>query len=196
MSARSLYPADKLPATIPRRSLAEIKATVCRRWSISPEDLVSHRRAPPLVAARFAAMYLARLFTPHSSSTIGLHFGDRDHTTVLHAWSRMDQAVLDDADAAEAIAEMVVELCARPAPDPGQPNASSPPSSSDPVIDLAARYAGGATPIGSVTADVRALAEEVLRARQSLRLIAHLPDRGRLEDARAIARSSLEGEGT
>ena len=45
---------------------------------------------------RQIAMYLIRTLTPHSLSEIGEYFGGRDHTTVLHAFHKIENDVLLD----------------------------------------------------------------------------------------------------
>ncbi|MEX0638985.1 MAG: helix-turn-helix domain-containing protein, partial [Balneolaceae bacterium] len=44
-----------------------------------------------VVEARQIAIYLAKLYTKSSLKTIGLHFGGRDHSTVIHAITTVDE---------------------------------------------------------------------------------------------------------
>ena len=48
-------------------------------------DLIGPSRRRPLVTARQIAMYVFRDLTDLSFPAIGREFGDRDHTTVIHA---------------------------------------------------------------------------------------------------------------
>jgi chromosomal replication initiator protein len=52
---------------------------------LPPDHLRAKTRRKEIVKARQVAMYLAKELTSHSLITIGLHFGGRDHTTVIHA---------------------------------------------------------------------------------------------------------------
>jgi len=52
---------------------------------LPPDHLRAKTRKKDIVRARQVAMYLAKEMTTHSLITIGLHFGGRDHTTVIHA---------------------------------------------------------------------------------------------------------------
>jgi len=47
--------------------------------------ILSPRRDAPTVRARWIAMYLAREMTHRSFPAIARSFGDRDHTSVMHA---------------------------------------------------------------------------------------------------------------
>ncbi|MEJ2628074.1 MAG: helix-turn-helix domain-containing protein, partial [bacterium] len=58
---------------------------VCRFYDI-PDDLLRGKsRKKEIAFARQVAMYLSKELTNASLKSIGLHFGGRDHTTVIHA---------------------------------------------------------------------------------------------------------------
>lgn len=73
-----------------------IQALVARRSRLTPLDLVARHRGASVVAARHLAMWLARQTTPCSLPELGRCFGDRDHTTVLHALRRVERRMGDD----------------------------------------------------------------------------------------------------
>ena len=73
----------------PRHTIADIKAATAAAFDVPVVVLESPRRDRRAVDARWVAMWLAREFTGHSLPTIGRAFGDRDHTTVLHALREM-----------------------------------------------------------------------------------------------------------
>ena len=62
-----------------------IQRVVARHYGVSVIDLVSARRTQPLAFVRQIAIYLVRELTALSMPSIGRLFGDRDHTTILHA---------------------------------------------------------------------------------------------------------------
>lgn len=62
-----------------------IKEIVAADYGCTVDHLIGHRRARGLVHARHMAMYLSRTMTSLSLPSIGRHFGDRHHTTVMHA---------------------------------------------------------------------------------------------------------------
>jgi chromosomal replication initiator protein len=65
--------------------LREILQVVAEYFGVSPQELIGRRRARSVAYPRQVAMYLARQLTPLSLQEIGVHFGNRDHSTVLHA---------------------------------------------------------------------------------------------------------------
>ncbi len=81
----------KSPVTI-----ESIQRAVCDYFGI-PEDLIRAKtRKQEIVNARQIAMYIAKELTNSSLKTIGLHFGGRDHSTVIHAYQSVeDQMRLD-----------------------------------------------------------------------------------------------------
>jgi chromosomal replication initiator protein len=46
-----------------------------------------------VISYRHAAMYLAKTLTSRSLTDIGRQFGDRDHTTVIHAVQKINTQV-------------------------------------------------------------------------------------------------------
>lgn len=77
-------------------TIEEIQRNVCEYFSI-PEDLLRAKtRKQEIVNARQVAMYLAKELTNSSLKTIGMHFGGRDHSTVIHAYQCVeDQMKID-----------------------------------------------------------------------------------------------------
>lgn len=66
-------------------TIEEIQRIICEYFNIS-EDLVRAKtRKREVVQARQVAMYISKQLTQHSLKTIGLHFGGRDHSTVIHS---------------------------------------------------------------------------------------------------------------
>jgi chromosomal replication initiator protein len=62
-----------------------IQTVVCEHFGI-PDDLIRAKtRKKEIVEARQISMFLVKEFTNYSLKTIGLHFGGRDHSTVIHA---------------------------------------------------------------------------------------------------------------
>jgi hypothetical protein len=71
-------------------SIRRIQKTVAAFYNVGLLDLRSHRRTMPVTFYRQIAMYLAKELTTNSLPAIGRQFGGRDHTTVLHAWRKIE----------------------------------------------------------------------------------------------------------
>lgn len=77
-------------------TIETIQRTVCEYFSI-PDDLIRAKtRKQEVVNARQVAMYLAKELTNCSLKTIGLHFGGRDHSTVIHAYQSVEDQMRID----------------------------------------------------------------------------------------------------
>lgn len=78
-------------------SLAEVTSAVAREFGVRIAELRGPSRRQAIARARAMAMHLARQLTSESMSTIGSHFGGRDHTTVLHACRATQRRLKEDA---------------------------------------------------------------------------------------------------
>ncbi len=77
-------------------TIEEIQRVVCDHLRI-PEDLIRAKtRKQEIVNARQIAMYLSKELTNSSLKTIGLHFGGRDHSTVIHAYQTIEDGMNTD----------------------------------------------------------------------------------------------------
>ncbi len=87
-------------------TIDEIQRICCEYFDIT-EDLVRGKtRKREVVQARQVAMYFSKELTQHSLKTIGLYFGGRDHSTVIHA----NQSVENQVDTNPKFAGMMNEI--------------------------------------------------------------------------------------
>jgi len=70
---------------------------VTKHFPYSLDDLRSENRNKELVLARQLTMYIMKKNTNRSLREIGAYLGDRNHTTVKHALSKIEQYILEDA---------------------------------------------------------------------------------------------------
>lgn len=94
---------DILKAHDRRVTIEEIQKRVSEHWHIRLTDMSSARRARAVARPRQVAMYLAKQLTSRSLPEIGRKFGNRDHTTVMHAVSRVAELMAVDAAFAEDV---------------------------------------------------------------------------------------------
>jgi chromosomal replication initiator protein len=79
-------------------SIATIQQEVCRFYGVSKNELVGDKRTQSIVFPRQVAMYLTRELTDHSLPAIGVEFGGRDHTTVIHANTKIQRLMKEQRD--------------------------------------------------------------------------------------------------
>ncbi|GBR10142.1 chromosomal replication initiator protein DnaA [Acetobacter oeni] len=94
---------DLLKAHDRRVTIEEIQRKVAEHWNIRLTDMSSARRARAVARPRQVAMYLAKQLTSRSLPEIGRKFGNRDHTTVMHAVSRITELMERDTAFAEDV---------------------------------------------------------------------------------------------
>ena len=82
----------QIEATSKHISITDITEVVTSYFDVRLTDLQSKKRSQSITEPRQICMYLARNLTRHSLEEIGGHLGGRDHTTVMHACSKINQA--------------------------------------------------------------------------------------------------------
>jgi chromosomal replication initiator protein len=102
---KDVFPQGELPEV----SVERIQDTVVERFGISMQELTGDRRSQSIVYPRQVAMYLCRELTDSSLPKIGKKFGGRDHTTVIHATSKIAKLIQED----RSVYNLVQELTAR-----------------------------------------------------------------------------------
>jgi hypothetical protein len=98
-----------LPAYPP---VDKIQKVVARRFGVTRMDIMSRRKMARLVLPRHVAIYLTKELTPLSLPQIGMRFGGKDHTTILHAVRRMEKIIADDSKIAEIVHELRSQVAA------------------------------------------------------------------------------------
>ena len=79
-------------------------------YRVEPRQLKSARRQRRLMLPRQISMYLARQLTPLSLQQIGACFGGRDHSTVLYAYRKVEEAMQRDVALSSAVHQIHAEL--------------------------------------------------------------------------------------
>ncbi|OQY73980.1 MAG: chromosomal replication initiation protein DnaA [Ignavibacteriales bacterium UTCHB2] len=72
-------------------TIDDISRIICTQLNIPENKIREKTRKKEIVLARQLAMYFAKELTKNSLKTIGLHFGGRDHSTVIHACNNVEQ---------------------------------------------------------------------------------------------------------
>ena len=93
-----------------RPSLRQITNKVAKYFSLTVARLRAPRGEDTSYAARGIAMYLARNLTENSLEMVGWHFGNRDHTTVLHACRQIQSQQSVDPMISAALDELRKQL--------------------------------------------------------------------------------------
>jgi chromosomal replication initiator protein len=84
-------------------TIESIQNAVARHFHIKILDMKSAARARSVALPRQIAMYLIRKYTGLGFKEIGLYFGGKDHTTILHACGKIEEGLETDAPIREAV---------------------------------------------------------------------------------------------
>ena len=84
-------------------SIDYITKVVCDHYNVDENKVREKNRRKEVVLARQVAMYLSKQLTKSSLKTIGLHFGGRDHSTVIHAQSSIEDMIKHDFQLSETV---------------------------------------------------------------------------------------------
>lgn len=74
-------------------TLLDIKEVIANYYNISVDDLVSKKKTKNISYPRQIAMYVARKLTDNSLPKLGEEFGGRDHSTVIHAYNKIEEDI-------------------------------------------------------------------------------------------------------
>jgi chromosomal replication initiator protein len=77
---------------------------------VSVTEIIGDKRSRHVVDSRHLAMYLARELTDSSLPKIGERFGNRDHTTVLHAVEKITKLMQEDRDMYNRIQRLTTKI--------------------------------------------------------------------------------------
>ena len=87
-------------------AISDIQKAVADYFQVSVDDLKGKKRIKQIVTPRQVAMYLSRELTINSLPKIGNEFGGRDHTTVMHAYEKIQEAINTNDDLKDKIIEL------------------------------------------------------------------------------------------
>ena len=77
-------------------NIAKIQKAVADYYKLTIEDLKSKKRSANINYPRQIAIYLCRTYTDESFPKIGLEFGNRDHSTIIHACDKIKEDLKDN----------------------------------------------------------------------------------------------------
>lgn len=91
-------------------TISLIRRFVSDYFNISEVDLNSKSRTKEVAEARQIAMYLSRELTNMSLPKIGENFGNRDHTTVMHACDKIKSLINSDSEVRNVVQILITNI--------------------------------------------------------------------------------------
>ena len=79
-------------------------------FNLTPEDIISQKRNAEISKPRQIAMYLCRTMTDTPLEQIGRYFGNRDHTTILHGYRKVNKEVTNSIETRSLIEILIKKI--------------------------------------------------------------------------------------
>lgn len=93
-----------------KNNVNKIQKVVAEYFQISVEDLKSKKRNSNISFPRQIAMFLCRKFTDESFPKIGIEFGGKDHSTVMHSCEKIEREIKTNKDLADTIDKLEKDI--------------------------------------------------------------------------------------
>ena len=93
-----------------KNSINRIQRIVAEYFQVSVDDMKSKKRSANLTLPRQIAMYLCRTITNESFPKIGIDFGGKDHSTVMHSVEKIENEIKTNKEMAAIIEKLKKEI--------------------------------------------------------------------------------------
>jgi chromosomal replication initiator protein len=101
---------DIVPDDPTGMSIEKIQKHVAEHFRVKPSDILGAKRTRSIAIPRRIAMFLSRELTNHSFPEIGVFFGNKDHSTVIHACKKVEAEMQESEDYAKFIERLKQEV--------------------------------------------------------------------------------------
>ncbi len=88
----------------------EVIKKVSKYFDITPDDIKGTKRTRNIVLPRQIGMYLSREIGEYSYPQIGTAFGNKNHTTVMHAYEKIEELLKVDSQIQQDVEELTKQL--------------------------------------------------------------------------------------
>ena len=95
---------------ISKNKIEQVQQLICNHYNISLEDLKSKKRMANISVPRQIGMYICRTCLKESLPKIGLEFGGKDHTTVMHSVDKIKKEIKNNHDLENQINKIISEI--------------------------------------------------------------------------------------
>ena len=101
---------DQIKPDLARIDISDIQRLVAKHFNVTEESLRGKRRTDVIAFPRQVGMYIARSVTDLSFADIGMKFGGRDHSTVLHACSKIEALMSTDRELRTVVEDLISNI--------------------------------------------------------------------------------------
>lgn len=95
---------------VSKNKMDQVVQIVCDNYNLTQEELLSKKRSNEIAIPRMIAMYICRVYLDENLTKIGIQFGGKNHTTVMHAVDKIKKEIIKDDNLNNQIQKMVNEI--------------------------------------------------------------------------------------
>ena len=95
---------------VSKNKMDQVVQIVCDHYNLTNEELLSKKRSNEIAIPRQIAMYICRVYLNENLTKIGIQFGGKNHTTVMHAVDKIKKEILKDDSLNNEIQKMINEI--------------------------------------------------------------------------------------
>lgn len=93
-----------------KNNIQKIQGIVADYYNITVEEIKSKKRTAKIAYPRQIAMYLSRNLTEESLTKIGVEFGGKDHTTIMHACDKIKKDLSQNKELEKVINKLIDKI--------------------------------------------------------------------------------------
>ena len=95
---------------ISKNKIEQVQQLIASNYNITVEDLKSKKRSASISIPRQVGMYICRTYLEESLPKIGMEFGGKDHTTVMHSVDKIKREIKSDTNLEKEIQKIVSKI--------------------------------------------------------------------------------------
>ena len=95
---------------ISKNKIDQVQQLIASNYNISVDDLKSKRRVASIALPRQIAMYICRVYLKESLPKIGIEFGGKDHTTVMHSVDKITHEVNNNEKFKNEVDKLIAQI--------------------------------------------------------------------------------------
>ena len=95
---------------VSQNKMDQILQIVCDHYNLTQEEILSKKRSNEIAVPRMIAMYMCRVYLDENLTKIGIKFGGKNHTTVMHAVDKIKKEIIKNENLNNEILKMVDKI--------------------------------------------------------------------------------------
>ena len=95
---------------VSKNKMDQVIQIICEHYNLTQDELLSKKRSNDVAIPRMIAMYICRVYLDENLTKIGIEFGGKNHTTVMHAVDKIKNEIIKDNSLNNEIQKMIEQI--------------------------------------------------------------------------------------